>query len=210
MEARPIRHMRGEATRQAILEAAEQLFANVGFNAARLEDVALTVGIRRPSIIYYFANKQELYDAVEADIFESMHYSAAESMAAADDEPLARLLALLDGWLDFQVARPTAARIILRLVADIAPRHDNPTQFSFSALQDMDRVIGEGVSAGAFRPVTPIFIINAVASGALFYVCNAEQFGRERLYDPADPALLAEFRSMLHETARAAVRPIAR
>ena len=84
MEARPIRHMRGEATRQAILEAAEQLFANVGFNAARLEDVALTVGIRRPSIIYYFANKQELYDAVEADIFESMHYSAAESMAAAE------------------------------------------------------------------------------------------------------------------------------
>lgn len=39
----------------------------------------------------------------------------------------------------------------------------------------------------------------------LFYVCNGNQFGSERRYDPADPALLAEFRALLHVTARAAV-----
>lgn len=38
-----------------------------------------------------------------------------------------------------------------------------------------------------------------------FYVCNGNQFGSERRYDPADPALLAEFRALLHVTARAAV-----
>ena len=67
------RQQRGEVTRQAILEAAERLFAEVGFAAARLEDVAEEVGIRRPSIIYYFASKQELYDEVEASIFAEMH-----------------------------------------------------------------------------------------------------------------------------------------
>lgn len=204
MLVKPIRHLRGEATRRAILEAAEVVFANVGFDAARLEDVASAVGIRRPSIIYYFANKQELYDAVESDIFEAMHGAAVEAMAGAAG-PMERLLALLDGWLDFQVARPTASRIILRLVADAAPRHGNPTEFSFSALQDMERVIAEGVASGDFRPVSPMLIINSVGSGALFYVCNGDQFGSQRRYDPADPALLAEFRSMLHVTAKAAV-----
>ncbi len=205
MEIRPIRHLlRGETTRRAILEAAEVVFAKVGFDAARLEEVAAAVGIRRPSIIYYFANKQELYDAVEADIFEAMHGMAVAAMAHAEG-PMERLLALLDGWLDFQVMRPTAARIILRLVADAAPRHGNPTEFSFSALQDMEQVVAEGVASGEFRPVAPMFVINAVASGALFYVCNGDQFGSQRRYDPADPALLAEFRAMLHVTAKAAV-----
>lgn len=202
MDPKPIRHVRGEATRQAILEAAEQIFANVGFDAARLEDVALKVGIRRPSIIYYFANKQELYDAVEADIFDAMHRAAVAAMARVE-EPMARLLALLDGWLDFQVSRPTAARIILRLI--VAPRRDDPTQFSASALQDMEQVLAEGIAAGVFRPVTVMFAINAVAGGQLFYVCNGNQVGSERGYDPADPALLAAFRETQHVIARAAV-----
>lgn len=207
MELRAIRQMRGEATRQAILEAAEQIFANVGFDAARLEDVALAVGIKRPSIIYYFPTKQDLYDAVESDIFEAMHHMADEKMAAAS-APLARLLALLDAWLDFQIARPTASRIILRLVADSTPRHGNPTQFSHSAISDMERVIADGIKAGAFRPLPAMHLVNAVASSALFYVCNSSQFGADRLYDPAEPARLAEFRALLHLMAKTAVSPM--
>lgn len=206
MDMRPARHSRGEVTRRAIMEAAEQIFANVGFDAARLEDVAVMVGIRRPSIIYYFASKQELYDAVEADIFDAMHRAAAEAMAPAVG-PMARLLALLDAWLDFHIARPAAARIILRLVADATPRRGNPTQFSVSALRDMEQVLADGVASGEFRSVAPILIINSVASGSLLFVCNGNQFGSERRYDPADPQLLATFRTMLHTTARVAVAP---
>lgn len=204
MEVRPIKHGRGEATRHAILSAAERIFADIGYHAARLEDVAVAVGIRRPSIIYYFKNKQELYDAVEADIFEAMHHQARERMEGVM-QPMERLLALLDAWLDFQVGRPTAARIILRLVADVTPRHGNPTQFSYSALQDMEAVIAEGVRQKLFREVAPMHVINAVAASAIFHVCNSDQFGDVRRYDPADPAQLAAFRDLMHLIARAAV-----
>jgi predicted metal-dependent hydrolase len=50
-----------------------------------------------------------------------------------------------------------------------------------------------------------MFVIDAVASGALFHVRNGNQFGSESRYDPAASALLAECREMLHVTARAAV-----
>lgn len=204
MQAKPIKHVRGEATRLAILEAAEQVFANVGFQAARLEDVALAVGIRRPSITYYFANKQELYDAVEASIFAAMHEAAVKGMSGATTHS-DRLTGLLGGWLDFQINRPTAARIILRLVADVAPRGGNPTQFSSVLLEDIEQVVADGVAAGEFQAISPTMIVNAVASTMLFYVCNGEQMGGGRQYDPADPALLQEFRTILHQTARAVV-----
>lgn len=203
---KPIRHARGELTRQSILEAAETIFAEVGYAAARLEDVALNVGIRRPSIIYYFASKQELYDAVEADIFASMHAFTEERTRGLTD-PFERLLALLDAWLDFHVARPTAARIIQRLIADVTPRRGNPVEFSNSALEDIERVIAAGVSSGDFRPIPPMHFLNAVAGSVLFHVCNGGLLGEHRRYDPANPQELERFRSLLHLLAEAAVRP---
>lgn len=202
---RPIaRQARGDATRSAILRAAEQVFAQVGYAAARLEDVAQVVGIRRPSIVYYFPGKQQLYDEVEADIFTAMHQFVTERMRDANT-PLKRLLALFDGWLDFLVQRPTAARIIQRVVADPTPRGDDPVQFSDTALRDLEAILASGVADGSFREVPAMHILNSIAAGALFYVCNAQQLGSGRRYEPADPATLASFRAIVHQQAASVV-----
>lgn len=202
----PVRQARGDATRRAILDAAEKIFADMGYAAARLEDVALIVGIRRPSIVYHFPGKQDLYDAVEADIFASMHAFTAQRLATLA-EPMERLIGLLDAWLDFLVGRPAAARIILRLTADSAPLHGNPVEFSESALADMEAIVQAGIATGAFSPIATMDVINGVAGGALYYVCNAGQVGDKRTYDPADPASLASFRALVHRLAYAAVMP---
>lgn len=200
------RQTRGDATRQQILDAAERIFADIGFAAARLDHVAESVGIRRPSIIYYFPGKQQLYDEVEADIFASMHAFVLNRTEGVT-EPMERLLALLDAWLDFLISRPTAARIIQRLIADSAAYGNNPVRFSESALQDIEDVVAAGVASGQFHPVSAMVLLNSVAGSALHYVCNAHQLGPSRSYDPAAPAQLAEFRSMMHRLARAAVAP---
>ena len=201
-----IRQPRGDATRIQILDAAERIFADIGYAAARLDHVAEAVGIRRPSILYYFPGKQQLYDEVEADIFASMHSFVLNRTDGVTD-PMERLLALLDAWLDFLVSRPTAARIIQRLIADSAAYGNNPVRFSESALQDLEDVVATGVASGQFQPVSAMVLLNTVAGGALHYVCNAHQLGPTRSYDPAAPAQLAEFRSMMHRLAKAAVAP---
>lgn len=202
----PTRQARGDATRHQILSTAEHIFADIGYGAARLDHVAEAVGIRRPSILYHFPGKQPLYDAVEADIFASMHDFVLKRMEGVSD-PMTRLLALLDAWLDFLVGRPTAARIIQRLIADSAAHGDNPVRFSETALQDIESVVAAGVASGQFQPVSAMLLLNTVAGGALHYVCNAHQLGPTRSYDPAAPAQLAEFRAMIHRLARAAVTP---
>jgi AcrR family transcriptional regulator len=59
----PRRHG-GERTAERILDVAEQLFAERGYDGATLRDVATRVGVRAPSLYNHFASKDELYAAV--------------------------------------------------------------------------------------------------------------------------------------------------
>ena len=53
-----------KSTAEKILDAAEDLFAEKGYDATSLGDVADTVGIRSPSLYNHFRNKEALYTAV--------------------------------------------------------------------------------------------------------------------------------------------------
>jgi len=61
---RSTQQARSARTRSGILGAAERLFAQRGYQATRLEEIAEQVGIRRASLFYYFKDKRALYDAV--------------------------------------------------------------------------------------------------------------------------------------------------
>ena len=54
----------GQSTADRILDAAEDLFAQQGYSATSLGDVADRVGIRSPSLYNHFRNKEALYTAV--------------------------------------------------------------------------------------------------------------------------------------------------
>ena len=60
--ARP--RSKGERTRERILDAAEALFAERGYEGATLRDVAARVKLRNPSLYNHFESKESLYAAV--------------------------------------------------------------------------------------------------------------------------------------------------
>lgn len=192
---------RGEATRQAILEAAEQVFADLGFAAARLEDVAQMVGVRRASLVYYYRSKQDLYDAVEAGIFAALQREVGQRIEGRTDT-WQRIEAIVDCWLDFMVARPTAARILSRIVADITPRAGNPVEYSENTLATLEETIRDGQAAGVFAPIRPLHFVNLIGAGILQFVCGGGMYGSERRYSPQDPVELAAYRRLLHATAQ--------
>ena len=52
------------ATTERLLISAERHFAKLGFDGARLSDIAAEAGISRPSLLYHFESKEALYAAV--------------------------------------------------------------------------------------------------------------------------------------------------
>lgn len=53
-----------DANRNAILEAARDLFARYGFKKTTMEDIAMALRKGKSSLYYYFKNKEEIFQAV--------------------------------------------------------------------------------------------------------------------------------------------------
>ena len=89
--ARP-KNADGQRTRQAILDAALDLFAEKGFFGTSLRDVAAAVGVRESALYNYFAGKDALFDALLA----AHQHSKAERLAPLAGGPIADGRALLE------------------------------------------------------------------------------------------------------------------
>ncbi len=100
----------GKTTAERILDAAEQVFAERGFDGASLGDVADRVGIRGPSLYNHFRNKRELYAAVLGRLLDPFFELLEELLERPPSE--ARGDAAIECMLHHHVAHPNLARLI--------------------------------------------------------------------------------------------------
>lgn len=105
------------STRTRILEEAERTFGRLGYARTRLADVAEAVGIRRPSLLYHFPSKADLYRAVVRRTFAAVETLAASGLDA-HRSAAERLDALLEAYRAYLADHPGAARIVVREVID--------------------------------------------------------------------------------------------
>ncbi len=121
--ARPKTDTTVAATPLRILMAAQTVFAANGYAPATLADIARSVGIRRPSLLYHFPTKEDLYSKVVAQVFGQM----GQALQLAQEQPgdfEERLLALARTFATFVQAHPACASIMVReLVAPDGPGH---------------------------------------------------------------------------------------
>src|SRR5512145_2495096 len=164
---RPVRHRSsGHQTRAEILAAAERHFAERGFEAARLEDIAADVGIRRAAIFYYFGDKEELYAAVLDELFD-----AAMATLPSHGSAVERLEGALIGWIDFVARRPSVARLILREAASAQPGTASPlVRVGRAPVEWFRALIDEGVASGELKPLAdPHRFISLMGATTVFH-----------------------------------------
>src|SRR2546421_10928103 len=84
---------RSAATREALIAAARELFAERGYAAVGTEEIVRKAGLTRGALYHHFAGKRELFEAVyetiEGEVTERI---AADALVGASD-PLQALRA---------------------------------------------------------------------------------------------------------------------
>ena len=104
-------------SRTAILDAAEKLFADKGYEATSLSEVGASAGVSRGTPGYFFGSKQELYDAVLERCYAEVRDAvrAGRARALASQQPAEAILAgAVSDYFDFLAARPNFIRLIER------------------------------------------------------------------------------------------------
>lgn len=185
---------RAERTRKLLVEAAEHVFAERGFAATRLEDVAERVGIRRASIVYHFRDKRALYDAVLADIFAGLA-TQLQTAIGEKESVRERIEAAVSTWVEYAGSRPSFARILLREIADAAPgREPAIVQYARPMLTRFAEQIGKGQRAGLILPIDPIHFVSTVAGATVFFIAATPLLGADWPFDPLSAEQLAAHR----------------
>lgn len=150
------RWQRRKAARPAeILSAALDCFAERGFAATRLEDVAARAGVTKGTLYLYFPGKEELFKAlVRQELLpniERLEAAAAGPGSAA--EMLGRLVAV---WAT-DVA-PSRFAVLPKLMIAEAGNFPELAKFYLReviqrSLRLLQSILRRGVEAGEFRPV---------------------------------------------------------
>lgn len=87
-------------SRRLILDHAARLLRSGGYHQTTLREIAEAVGMRKASLYYHFASKEEIVEAVVNDGVRFVHEAVADALAAsAGDAPRARLQAAIRAHL---------------------------------------------------------------------------------------------------------------
>ncbi len=73
------------AKRQQIIEGARRVFMNMGFDAASMNDITREAGVSKGTIYVYFANKEELFEALIEEERGTIFKNLYEALEQADD-----------------------------------------------------------------------------------------------------------------------------
>ncbi|MBI1361178.1 MAG: TetR family transcriptional regulator [Alphaproteobacteria bacterium] len=100
-----------------IVSAAYAVFAEKGFSAAKLDDIAQRAGVSKGALYLYFGNKQDIFEAVVHDAI-APNIGAIETMALQHPGPFADLVRLIIPSIAQIAATSSLGKVIKMVVGE--------------------------------------------------------------------------------------------
>lgn len=195
----------GPTTRERILAAAVDLFGARGVDSVSLDEIARDVGVRKQTVLYWFASKDVLVDAVLEDVAAELFLVIDAAVRAAPDDPLERVDAVVRAVFRPAVRRPALLGIV-REMSRLDVAHAERLRNHIQPL--IDRAVsylGAEMAAGHLRRGDPGLI--AALGYATVTGIATEPEALRAVGWAADAAGLRGLRDELRSFLRAALAP---
>jgi AcrR family transcriptional regulator len=162
------------STRQQIVQHSVQLFAANGYANTSLDDIAMAVGIKKPSLYHYIRTKEDLLYEIQRLLIEELLDEVGEMLATATTPP-AKLRAFFRAVLRLIARRQLEVTVFLNEAPpkanEAASRARGRRWREISAKRDeyqklFEDVLAEGMDSGVFRPL-PITLTALAALGGV-------------------------------------------
>ena len=152
--ARPRYQRRKEDRPQEITAAAFAAFAEKGFTATKVEEVARRAGVSKGLLYLYFKTKEELFKAVIRSVVTPR---VDELTRTLDSSELSAEAFIRGPLLAFMQRLPgSPASVVIRLMISEAPKHPDLVDYYWEnvasrGLAALRRLLERGVENGEFR-----------------------------------------------------------
>lgn len=157
---------RGGDKRARILDAAERVFAQRGFFASRVSEIAKDAGVADGTIYLYFKSKDDLL----ISLFESRMRQVNDALrtAVAEAPPSEQLHAFIRTYLKLVHDEPAAAEVLtieLRQSSKFMKEYENPEFVDF--LRTLGKLIADGQKRGELDASIPSHVAARMIFGML-------------------------------------------
>lgn len=152
-----------ERRRRQILQAAARLMQETGYHAMSMQTLAERADVSVGLIYQYFTGKEDVLHAVIVDILEDFHHEVPPRVAAAGDDPVARLAAAVRGFCEIVDGKRAATTLTYRESKSLSPqvlRHIKDLEVATT--EPIRRAVEDGIERGLFREVVPELVAHNV------------------------------------------------
>ena len=150
--------VRATTTRDRILDAALMAFGTRGYDATSLDALAVDLGVRKQTILYWFVSKEALLDAVvERAAIEVA--GVLEAAVAVAGPGVDRIDAVMKSVFRYSVRRPELLGL-LREVNRLGPTVAGPLASRLRPLTSRAiEAVARLIAAGGLRPADPRIMV---------------------------------------------------
>jgi TetR/AcrR family transcriptional regulator len=159
-------------TPERILDAAEDLFAERGYAATSLGDIADRVAIRSPSLYNHFRNKEALYEAVLNRLIEK--FRSPLEWLLQDPLDRERILSWQQQLIELHAGNPNLARLMHHAALSGGAHIGTLVEKLFKPMFDNNaNLVGENAPALRRRPELLPWVVMAFNNIVMSYVTMA-------------------------------------
>ena len=178
-----------------ILDKAERVFAEKGFEGATVRDIADAAGINLAMISYYFGSKDKLMEALFRERMEVMKLRVETLIDDKSMTPFEKVETLVDQYINRVMEKQAFYKImlceqivnkntvVLKLLKDL--------KLSYASL--ISRLMQEGQSQGIFKKDIDVVLLLTTMTGTVTqFIVNMEYYREFNDYKKMKPAEYAD------------------
>lgn len=160
-------------TTSIIIKAATEVFAEVGFAGARMDEIARRAGVNKATIYYNIGNKEALYGKVLLSTF-GQRINRVEDLINQCDSPEEKLRIFIDNLTDTIDANPSIPKIIMWEHASGGKHFTEEVGEQIARmLRTLMSILESGNNQGQFIKIHPMIVQFLLIGSLIFYKTSA-------------------------------------
>jgi TetR/AcrR family transcriptional regulator len=163
----------GRATKAKIVDVALKLFGSQGYDATSLDGVAAVVGVRKQTLLYYFASKADLFAAAAAEAATALYVNLEGALRDHDPGGLDRIPVFIESAMALAKERPEALNLIREVARAGPPVSDRVVEALRPLLDSAVAWFERGMDDGVIRRQHPRIALLTIYSAVMGHLTES-------------------------------------